>query len=468
MPDDSEKEQDGQDDAYIEDPTEDITQDTTVPDEDQAARMPEDSQSGRDYAHNNIGDTGRTDEEDGTPASDTQPVTESKIPEAEIANVPRTSEEQKNQDLRREERRRKFKKHPMHYQKSQSQRLHEQQTRAPTHKTSAPVHHAVPDRAKAREEPSSPRKQTHQASRHTGVKGVIEDLYHNQYKKLLLIPLLILIIAISIIAHKVITTGDFVDKGVTLKGGITITISDSPNQVIDVNQLQQAFLQKFPQSDITVRDLSRGGVQNGVTIEASDVTSDAAESVIYATLAQVSKAQVSVEVTGPSLGAAFFQQTLIILLIALVCMAVVVFAYFRIPIPSMAIILAAVSSIITTLAVINLMHVKLSTAGVAAFLMLLGYSIDTDVVLSVRVLHRKEGTFFDRTLDAMTTGLTMTITALAATITALVLTRSDVIHQIMLILTIGLVCDMIYTWIQNAGILRWYLEKNGAKHHLSG
>jgi len=74
------------------------------------------------------------------------------------------------------------------------------------------------------------------------------------------------------------------------------------------------------------------------------------------------------------------------------------------------------------------------------------------------VLKRKEGTILERTLDAMRTGLLMTATALTATIIGYFFSQSDVIKQIMLILTIGLVVDVFMTWIQNAGILRWYLE----------
>ena len=48
--------------------------------------------------------------------------------------------------------------------------------------------------------------------------------------------------------------------------------------------------------------------------------------------------------------------------------------------------------------------------------------------------------------------------SLAALTVVLVLTQSDVLKQIMLILLIGLLADIINTWIQNAGILRWYME----------
>jgi preprotein translocase subunit SecF len=95
--------------------------------------------------------------------------------------------------------------------------------------------------------------------------------------------------------------------------------------------------------------------------------------------------------------------------------------------------------------------------------MLVGYSIDTDILLSVRVLKRKEGTILDRTIGAMKTGITMSVAALLAVLSAYFLSNSSVIREIMFILIIGLIGDIIFTWVQNAGILRWHLEKKGWK-----
>jgi preprotein translocase subunit SecF len=112
-----------------------------------------------------------------------------------------------------------------------------------------------------------------------------------------------------------------------------------------------------------------------------------------------------------------------------------------------------------TLAVISLLDVKLGTAGIAAFLMLIGYSVDTDILLSTRVLRGKEGSVYDRIKSAISTGLLMNVTTLVAIIVALTITQSEIIAQIMTILLVGLLVDVINTWIQNAGILRWYAEK---------
>ena len=94
--------------------------------------------------------------------------------------------------------------------------------------------------------------------------------------------------------------------------------------------------------------------------------------------------------------------------------------------------------------------------------MLIGYSVDTDILLSTRVLKRKEGSVLDKTVDAAKTGLMMSLTAIAAVLIALIFTQSSVLKEIMIIIIIGLLADIIYTWIQNAGILRWYLERKNA------
>jgi len=138
----------------------------------------------------------------------------------------------------------------------------------------------------------------------------------------------------------------------------------------------------------------------------------------------------------------------------------VVFLYFRSPILSFAVILAAVSDIIITLAITNIFGITIGKESIAAFLMLIGYSVDTDILLTTKLLKRRmEGTLMERLYDAMKTGFMMNFTTLAAIAVAFIFIQSEIIKQIMLIVFIGLLVDMINTWLQNAGILRWYLER---------
>jgi preprotein translocase subunit SecF len=171
---------------------------------------------------------------------------------------------------------------------------------------------------------------------------------------------------------------------------------------------------------------------------------------------------------GSTLGQSFYQQTLLAVLLSFLFMSIVVFITFRSMWPSLFIILAAAAEIVSTVAVVNLLGVKLSTAGVAAFLMIIGYSVDTNILLTVKVLKHKGATVFERTADTMRTGVLMSLTAFAATMVGYFFIQSDIVKQIMLIISIGLIFDIIYTWFQNAGILRYYLErqheKEGERH----
>ena len=145
---------------------------------------------------------------------------------------------------------------------------------------------------------------------------------------------------------------------------------------------------------------------------------------------------------------------------------ILIITYFKNSIPSLAIILAAFSDIILALALFNILGFKLSTAGVAAFLMLIGYAVDTNILLSTKVLRVKQGTVLDRIINAFKTGITMSITTLVALTIALIFSQSEVIKQIMIILIIGLLADIMNTWVQNAGILRWFVEKRSKKENV--
>ncbi|HLD34103.1 MAG TPA: protein translocase subunit SecF [Candidatus Nanoarchaeia archaeon] len=294
------------------------------------------------------------------------------------------------------------------------------------------------------------------------LKNKIITIYDAKYKQLLIIPMLILVLSFAQIGYQLATTGDFVNKGTSLKGGSIISISTE----VDAPLIQATLNEKFRELDINVRSITDTGKQIGITIETSAQTDEQITLIIGALheLASFSDDDITVEITGSSLGRSFFRQTFTAMIIAFLLMALVVFLYFRTLVPSFAVIFAVFADIVETIAVFNITGMELTTAGIAALLMLIGYSVDTDMLLTARVLKRREGTILERTLGAYTTGMTMLATTFAAAFMALLFTNSPVVREIMTILIIGLVLDAINTWIQNAAILRWYVEKKDGHH----
>lgn len=297
-------------------------------------------------------------------------------------------------------------------------------------------------------------------------KNPLINFYDKKYKVLMFFSFGLLFLSIIAIAFQIATTGDFINKGISIKGGLSVTI---PYEVeINTNNFQD-YLSTSLNKETNVRKLTKAGKQTGFIIDTEIEIQDSKSITNLISLVNqklslnLKPGDYTIEGMGSSLGASFFKETLVALAIAFIFMGLVVFLYFRMPIPSIAVILAALSDIITTLAIVNFLDMKISTAGIAAFLMLIGYSVDTDILLSTRVLKRKEGTIFERIMGAAKTGLMMSVTTISAVLIAFIFTQSEVIKQIMTILLIGLIVDPIYTWIQNAGILRWYLEKKGIK-----
>jgi preprotein translocase subunit SecF len=341
-------------------------------------------------------------------------------------------------------------------------------------------------------------------------------IYHDHYKSLLFITFGLVFLSLLVIGYTYVKTGDVIYKGVSLSGGITINVGTRGLSTIDVNMLEERLVQEFPANDISVREISNFGKQEGLTIEVAtkDNNRESLDTLEQSILAALAKdipditSRASAEVTGPSLGASFFQQTVKAVLIAFVFMGLVVFIYFgetltqkiitfvvslieafliwnaneivlstlavvigivllvmyiRYSIPSTAVVLAAFSTIVLTIAVVDILQMRISTAGIAAFLMLLGYSVDTDILLSTRVLKSTTGTVYERIVSTIKTGLTMTGATFASVVVSLIFTQSDVIREILTIIMIGLVGDVLFTWVQNSGILRLYLERKGRK-----
>lgn len=289
----------------------------------------------------------------------------------------------------------------------------------------------------------------------------IEKLYIKQYKKLLLIPLILLAISLTILGIQYRNTGSFINKDVTLKGGVSATIYSK--QQIDKQKIASDIKAAYPLYDVLTRDISdfSTGQTIGITFEVSDIKADQLKEIISKDVSfTLTNDNYSVEEVGSSLGSSFFKEMIIALLFSLFFMSIVVFITFRKIIPSVAVMGSIILELITTLAVLSLFGAKISSAGIAALLMVMGYSIDTDILLTTRVLKRDTGTLFERIKGAIKTGTTMTSTTIIAMIIGIVLTNSQTLRQMFTIILIALIVDLIATWIMNTSLLVWYLDKS--------
>ena len=166
-----------------------------------------------------------------------------------------------------------------------------------------------------------------------------------------------------------------------------------------------------------------------------------------------------------SFGSSSQQQALIGLGVAFAGMAVLVFILFRTFVPSIAVVASAFSDIVIPLALMNVLGIDLSLGTVAALLMLIGYSVDSDILLNNHVLRRRGG-FYESTYRAMRTGVTMTLTSIAAMIVMTAVSTLfgiPLLPEIGIVLVFGLTTDLMNTYMMNVSLLRYYKYEGVAK-----
>jgi preprotein translocase subunit SecF len=186
------------------------------------------------------------------------------------------------------------------------------------------------------------------------------------------------------------------------------------------------------------------------------------EKILAVVRESASGAAFSVKEVGSVLSKYFFSKTQEFLLWSFLLSAIVVLIIFRSLVPSFAVIFGAFNDLVITMGAMSLFGIPLSLASVATLLMLIGFSLDTDMLLTIRVLKREGGTPQERVYGAFITGFMLNLTTIVAFgILAVVGAYLQIAtyYQIGIVAVIGGVADFIATWCANAGIILWYAEK---------
>jgi len=112
-----------------------------------------------------------------------------------------------------------------------------------------------------------------------------------------------------------------------------------------------------------------------------------------------------------------------------------------------------------------LLQIQFSLASLTGFLLMIGFSIDTNILLTEHMLRRVGGEPRERMATAMLTGWMITGTSLATMICINILVTNPSITQLVTVLTFGLAGDLVNTWFLNGGALVWYTERQKRKEY---
>lgn len=270
-------------------------------------------------------------------------------------------------------------------------------------------------------------------------------------QQLVVIPLVFLIISLVLLAFNTAATGMPVTPGIDFSGGTAVTIitTDTPAQL-------QTIFAGYPLTDV-------GDVNNGKFLKFG-VMDDAKYKSLTALINQ-KYPDARIDQIGESFGKSLQQQAVLAMIFSFIGMAIVIFISFRTFVPAVAVVLSAFADMAMTAAMMNIVGIPLTLGTTAALLMLIGYSVDSDILLTNRVLKR-QGKLNDKLTGAFHTGIIMTSTTLAAATALFIVSwfgSVQILMEISAVLLIGLVADIFNTWLTNVGILKWYVLKGGGK-----
>ncbi|WP_434521556.1 protein translocase subunit SecF [Halorubrum sp. AS12] len=270
-------------------------------------------------------------------------------------------------------------------------------------------------------------------------------------RQLAAVPLAFLVLALAILGGWFVATGAPANLGLEFTGGVELRIADDGDDV--EQQIQTAFdrepdtVQTIPNDDVVV-----------VTFQAPDdgregFADDLQNQADSAGLTTTAVDQVSASFASDTARTALFGVAL-----AFLGMSVLVFALFRTFVPSLAVVASAFSDLVIPIAAMNLLGIQMTLGTIAALLMIIGYSVDSDILLNDSVL-RRTGEFYESVSRAMRTGVTMTLTSIAAMVVMAIVASLfgiGLLRDIGIILSVGLCADLMNTYLLNVSLLRWY------------
>ena len=290
----------------------------------------------------------------------------------------------------------------------------------------------------------------------TGLTEFLDSFVKShENRQLLVIPLALLGLSLAVLLVSYASSGSPVILGMDFQGGTQISVETTASP----SALEELY-STYPITDVRQAG-SRVIMQFGVMDNEEQRKLEDDVTGRYS--------NVQIEQVGPVYGRDLQIQALKALILSFLGMALVVLLIFRSPVPSFAVVISAFSDIVIATAFMRIAGIELSLGTVAALLMLIGYSVDSDILLTNRVLKRK-GTVKEKISRAMQTGITMTTTTLAALVVMYIVstfpyliipsfTQISLLSEISIVLIVGLAADILNTWLLNTGILRWFALK---------
>ena len=293
-------------------------------------------------------------------------------------------------------------------------------------------------------------------------KNLFNNMYED-YDSYAYVPIALVLLSLGLLLFGYLTPGSTLNLGQDFTGGTTVKY-DLPADY-DANQINQIFSsQGYPGSNAITVGENQSILQ--VTVPPPELNRTEAVSILadnsIRSFEVTSDDILSRNFSEKQLGDRLLTLAVWTFILAFSIMSLVIFISFRDLIPSLAVIFAASADILFAVAAMSLLKIPLTPGSLSALLMLIGYSVDTDIVLSSRVLKQKKGSVKDRIWSSTKTGVTMSAGGIVGFMLlysiSMLTVGPSTLSEVSSVMVIGLLADIPFTWFGNALIIKKYVE----------
>lgn len=190
------------------------------------------------------------------------------------------------------------------------------------------------------------------------------------------------------------------------------------------------------------------------------------EKILEVITSNVQVGEFSLQDVSPSLSEFFVSKTIEVVAWSFFLTGVLVIIIFRSFVPSVAVLAGTLADILIALGGMGMFGIPLTLPSIAALLMLIGFSLETGILLTTRVVKRTEGMAVERAYEAMKTGIMMSLVSILGFVVLLVLslvTQISTYYYISTVAIFGLIGDILATWCMSAVMILWSVERKGGK-----
>jgi len=274
--------------------------------------------------------------------------------------------------------------------------------------------------------------------------------YAKHYKQLMVIPALVFLSAVFIFANNYAKHGYFFPKDIDLSGGTVVTVY--------INYTVPHAKEKLERLGFSVREIRKYDTHElvAVIVEAGPEFNESF--VVEAVNETFPGYKFDIRHVGPAMGASFLKSSQKAVAIGFILMGLILAAIFRVPIVALTVILSGFLDVFEAAAYMTLFGIKLAPHTIGALLMLMGWSVDSEVLFDTKILKRKGGDPKERALNAMKTAMTMSAAVFASLIALYWFSTAKLVRDIAMILLLGAFFDLINTWFQSLSMVLWYVE----------